>query len=78
MGFRAFAHDHARRLGLVGYVMNLCGGRVRVHAEGPRSALESLLEVLRRGPSGSRVQEVWVTWGVASGEHDRFAIEPTL
>jgi acylphosphatase len=78
VGFRAYAHDHARRLGLVGYVMNLRAGGVRVHAEGPRAALESFLELLRRGPSGSRVQEVWATWGVASGGDDRFAIKPTL
>jgi acylphosphatase len=78
VGFRAFAFDHARRLGLVGYVMNLRAGGVRVHAEGAQAALERFVEVLRRGPSGSRVQDVWATWGVASGEHDRFAIRETL
>jgi acylphosphatase len=78
VGFRAFAHDQARRLGVVGYVMNLRAGGVRVHAEGPRETLEAFLESLRRGPSGSRVQQVWATWGVASGEHDRFAIRSTI
>jgi len=78
VGYRAFTHDHARRLGLVGYVMNLRAGGVRVYAEGPRQTLERFLEILRRGPSGSRVQDVWSSWGVVSGEHERFAIKPTM
>ena len=78
VGFRSFAHDHARRLGLVGYVRNLRAGGVQVYAEGPREALEQLVGILGRGPSGSQVREVWSSWGVACGAHDRFAIESTL
>jgi acylphosphatase len=77
VGFRSFTHDHARRLGLTGYVMNLRGGGVRAYAEGPREVLEQFLEILRRGPSGSHVQDVWASWGVGTGAHDWFTIEPT-
>ena len=77
VGFRSYTYDHARRLGLVGYVMNLRAGGVRVYAEGPRETLEQFLEILRCGPSGSRVQDVWSSWGLVSGEHDWFTIKPT-
>ena len=40
VGFRYFTHEVARRLGLVGYVMNLWDGAVHAYAEGPREALE--------------------------------------
>ena len=78
VGFRSFAFDHARRLALVGYVMNLRTGGVRVYAEGPRESLERFLELLRDGPGGSRVRDLWATWGAASGEHDWFTVKPTL
>ncbi len=78
VGFRYFTHEVARRLGLVGYVMNLRDGAVRAYAEGPREALEQFVKVLQEGPRGARVREVRSVWGTATGQFSTFAIQPTV
>ena len=78
VGFRYFAHETARRLGLVGYVRNLRDGAVMAYAEGPREALERFLREMERGPMGGHVREVRVHWGSATGRDTTFRIESTL
>ncbi len=77
VGFRYFTHELARRLGLVGYVMNLRDGAVRLYVEGPRETLEQFLTALKKGPDGARVREVRSVWGVATGQFSSFTIQPT-
>lgn len=61
--FRQFVWSRAARLGLTGWVRNGDDGRsVEVEAEGPAEALERLLELLREGPFGARVDDVQVSW----------------
>ena len=78
VGFRYFALEVARRLGVAGYVMNTRDGGVRAYAEGPRESLEQFLRSLQQGPGGARVREVRTTWGAASGTYSTFSIQPTL
>jgi acylphosphatase len=78
VGFRYFTHEVARRLGLVGYVMNLKDGAVRIYAEGPREPLEEFLKVLQKGAGGAQVREVRSVWGAATGQHSTFTIQPTF
>ena len=78
IGFRYFAFEEARRLGLVGYVRNTRDGGVRVYAEGPRGRLEQFLRALEQGPQGSRVREVRVSWSAGTGSYSTFSIESTL
>ena len=68
VGFRYFVVEKAQSLGLRGYARNERDGSVEVLAQGPRSALEHLLVLLRRGPSAAQVRDVRVTWGEPS-EH---------
>ncbi|KPK21296.1 MAG: hypothetical protein AMJ76_03000 [Dehalococcoidia bacterium SM23_28_1] len=73
--FRDFVHARAISLGLTGYVRNLHDMRsVEVIAEGQRERLELLVEHLRKGPRGARVDSVEVQWGEASGQHSRFSV----
>src|SRR5579859_2462511 len=62
VGFRYFVVEKAQSLGLRGYVRNEGSGDVEVLAQGPRTALERLLALLRRGPSAAQVSEVTTTW----------------
>jgi len=63
VGFRQFVWSRAARLGLTGWVRNGDDGRsVEVEAEGPSDALEQLLELLRQGPYGARVDDVRASW----------------
>jgi acylphosphatase len=73
VGFRAFVVWNARELGLTGYARNLSDGRsVEVIAEGPMSALETLLVALRAGPPMSHVERVDASWMTATGEYQGF------
>ena len=74
VGFRYFVLREALDLDIEGWVANGPEGTVRCLAEGPRDRLEILVALLRRGPSGSRVDDVAVTWGGARGGAGRFTV----
>ena len=75
VGYRDFVYMRARFLGLSGYVRNLPDMRsVEVVAEGERPALEQLLEHLREGPRGARIDGLDVTWGDVTGRHTTFGV----
>jgi acylphosphatase len=72
--FRLFVRNHARTLGLRGWVRNLSGPRVEVVAEGSRLALEQLLGELRIGPAGASVESCASQWSQATGEFRTFRV----
>jgi len=76
VGFRYFALQHARRLGLRGYVRNCPDGSVEVLAEGNRTALEELLVLLRQGPPAARVERWHAEWEPYEGNLPPFQIVP--
>jgi DNA ligase D-like protein (predicted 3'-phosphoesterase) len=71
--FRDSTVRRARELGTIGWVRNAEDGSVRVHAEGSEEAVEGLVEFLREGPRGARVEEVEVEAVEVEG-HEQFAI----
>lgn len=72
--FRQTTKEVATKMGVVGWVRNLDDGRVEVLAEAPRSTLDGLVEWLRVGSPGSRVDNVAVEWEAATGEFERFRV----
>ena len=74
VGFRFFISRHAQDLGLCGYVRNMPDGSVEIVAEGAMSRLRQLAERAERGPSMSRVTDVDLEWGPATGEFSGFDI----
>jgi acylphosphatase len=77
VGFRYFVVNRARELRLTGWVRNGDDGvTVEVVAEGPEASLRELEAALRRGPEGSRVDDVATTWSDALGKFTHF--EPPL
>jgi len=75
VGYRDFVYMRARFLGLRGYVRNLPDMRsVEVVAEGERDSLVQLLEHLREGPRGARVDALDVTWGELTNRHTTFGV----
>ena len=74
VGFRSFVAGRARHLGLTGWVHNRPDGSVEFVAEGTRSALETLMEAVRRGPPGARVANVDEQWSEGTPEHRNFAV----
>jgi acylphosphatase len=74
VGFRDFARHQAQGLGLSGFALNLPDGRVRVRAEGSRTAIEALARALERGPRLARVQRVVLDWCEPSRRWTAFTV----
>lgn len=68
VGFRWWTRARALELGLIGYASNQRDGRVLVVAEGERTQLEKLLELLRSGTTPGTVDLVVDSWGPARGD----------
>lgn len=74
VGFRYFVLRAAAEADLDGWVANGADGSVRCRAEGSPAALEALLEALRTGPSGARVEAVDAAWSEATGDLGPFTV----
>ena len=73
--FRAFSLRKARELGLTGYVRNLPDwNAVEVLAEGERNKLERLIDYLKVGPPGARVERVEANWSERTGSYSNFSV----
>ena len=73
VGFRNFTKEKADALALTGWVQNLADGRVEAVVEGPTAKVAELLEHLKRGPSGARVDKLDSTDEPYKGEFAGFA-----
>ncbi len=58
VGYRWFARNAGRELGLAGKVRNLPDGRVEVRAAGDPEQLALFVDRLRQGPPAARVTEI--------------------
>jgi acylphosphatase len=74
VGFRHFTRSTARRLDLRGFVRNDPQGTVTIVAEGPRDALDALVDALHEGPTAAEVRDVDVSWEAARDEFSGFSV----
>ncbi len=74
VAFRAGTVSEASRIGLAGIVRNLSDGTVEIIAEGPREALDRLIEWSHYGPPSAVVEKVDVSFGTATGEFAGFEV----
>ena len=58
VGFRWFVKERARRYRITGWVRNRSDGTVEVAGAGDQESLDAFAAALRRGPDGSRVEDV--------------------
>jgi acylphosphatase len=72
--FRDFTREHARSLGVKGWVRNLSDGRVEALLEGEEEAVESLVDQIRKGPAYARVTNMEFSRETYRGEFDDFRI----
>lgn len=73
--FRAWTCAEAGRVGVAGWVRNCPDGRVEAHVEGDEAAVDQMVDRMRRGPSGARVEELR-TWDVEPCDFDAFEVRP--
>ena len=75
VGFRAHVEYHARQIGgLTGWVRNVGYNTVEAIADGERENVERLIEMMKQGPSMSRVDESTVEWEESTGEFREFGV----
>ncbi len=74
VGFRAFVHQKAVQIGVTGWVRNVGYDTVEAVAEGARSQLDRFLEMIKRGPNASRVDESHEEWEPVTGEFAAFQV----
>jgi acylphosphatase len=60
--FRSWTYDHAKALGIVGWVRNLADGKIEILAQGPDDKLDSFKALLATGSPMSRIVRVETEW----------------
>ena len=65
--YRATTRDTAREAGVDGWVRNLDDGRVEAVFEGPRAAVESMVEWCHEGSPAASVSDVDVAYEAPEG-----------
>ena len=70
-----FTVENANKLGLTGFTRNLPDGRVEVFAEGKKSSIMKLIDLLHTGPDLANVKEVSVEWSEATQNYSDFSIK---
>jgi len=79
VGFRAHVEYGARQIGgLTGWVRNVGWGTVEAVAEGERDNVERFIEMMKQGPSVSRVDESKVEWEDVTGEYQEFGVKRSI
>ena len=58
VGYRVWLQREAMRAGVIGWVRNRRDGTVEAAIGGRRDQIEAMLDTARRGPPGSRVDEI--------------------
>jgi acylphosphatase len=79
VGFRAHVEYRARQIGgLTGWVRNVGYDTVEAVVEGERERVERLIELMKDGPHGSRVDESKVDWENPTGEFVKFDMKRSM
>jgi acylphosphatase len=74
--FRAFVAKKASELAVTGYVRNLPSKiDVEVHVEGEKEKLAKMIDYLKIGPPGAKVEKVTITWSKYSNQYTYFAVK---
>jgi acylphosphatase len=71
--FRVWTKEQADALGISGWVRNCPDGDVEAHLEGDAEAVQQMIEAMRRGPDGAKVEQLDVD-DAPVGQADGFAI----
>jgi acylphosphatase len=74
VGFRYFVRQHARDRGITGWVKNLPGRDVEIHAEGEKADVDEFIDRVKEGPSFSHVTDVDIDWLEPSDQYSSFDI----
>ena len=74
VNYRVFVSRNAAALGLTGTVRNLTDNSVEITAEGDKKQLQILVEQLKKGPPGARVDNLELSWTGYTGQYSDFSV----
>jgi acylphosphatase len=74
VGFRAFIQREGQRIGVLGWVRNVGYDTVEAVAEGDKDQISQFIQVMVRGPLGSRVDDWREEWERVTGEFTGFRV----
>jgi acylphosphatase len=72
--YRGTTQQMASARGLAGWVRNLPDGRVEAVFEGPRAAVQALVDWCHEGPPSARVEAVELRWEPLQAEPPGFRV----
>lgn len=75
VGFRAHVEYQAVQIGVTGWVRNVGWDTVEAVAEGEHEIVERFIEMIKKGPRASRVDECKVEYENATGEFKEFGVK---
>lgn len=70
VGFRDWARNTARQIGLAGWVRNLPDGTVEAHLEGSGADIAAMLDRMNEGPQAGRVHDLKADAAEPEGAED--------
>ncbi len=74
VGFRQFIKHFADRLRIRGWVRNTREGTVEAAFSGEKEQIEKLIEICKKGPMLSRVENIAVDWKETTENFSNFEI----
>jgi acylphosphatase len=75
VGFRAHVEYQALQIGVDGWVRNVGKNTVETVAEGPREKVERFIEIVKKGPTLSRVDEEKIEYEEPTGQLQGFSVK---
>ena len=72
--FRDSTRRQAKKLGLVGWIMNEPDNTVKAVAEGEEEQLKELIKWCYNGPMLARVEKIDIDWQEVTGQFKKFEI----
>ena len=78
VGYRAHVEYYALQIGVFGWVRNIGYDTVEAVAEGTRIQVDQFIEMVKTGPTASRVDEARVEYEPTTGRLDGFTVKHSL
>ncbi len=74
VGYRWFALDEAKKLGIVGYTRNMFDGTVEIDAQGDPGNMDKYLKKLHIGPGMGKVSKIELEHIGAKSDYSDFGV----
>lgn len=78
VGFRAYVEFHSLQIGVLGWVRNVGWDTVEAVAEGTQEQVDAFIEMVKKGPRASRVDEARVEYENPTGLLTGFNVKHSM